>query len=131
MAQTLIGFLTKYPELAVFLVIGFGYLIGSVKVRGFGLGPVTGSLLAGMLLGYMVEIPVSSTAKSLLFLLFLFAIGYSVGPKFFKAMKGDGLRWALLATLMSVSGLVAAYVVARVLKLDVGMAAGLLSGALT
>ena len=131
MAQTLIGFLTKYPELAVFLVIGFGYLIGSVKVRGFGLGPVTGSLLAGMLLGYMVEIPVSSTAKSLLFLLFLFAIGYSVGPKFFKAMKGDGLRWALLAVFMSVSGLVAAYAVARVLKLDVGMAAGLLSGALT
>ncbi|MCC6194092.1 MAG: aspartate-alanine antiporter, partial [Burkholderiales bacterium] len=129
--QWLAATFTKYPELAVFLVMGAGYLIGGVKLRGFGLGPVTGSLLAGMLLGAVVEIPVSSTAKSLLFLLFLFAIGYSVGPKFFKAMKGDGLRWALLATTMSVTGLIAAYVVSRVLDLDAGFSAGLLSGALT
>lgn len=129
--QALAQLLIKYPELAVFLVIGVGYLIGGIKFRGFGLGPVTGSLIAGMLLGWAVEIPVSSTAKSILFLLFLFAIGYSVGPKFFQVMKGDGVRWALLAATMSVSGLVTAYLMARVLALDVGFAAGMLSGALT
>lgn len=123
--------ITKYPELAVFLTMGAGYFVGGLKVKGFGLGPVTGSLLAGMALGYFVEIPVSSTAKSLLFLLFLFAIAYSVGPKFFKAMKGDGLRWAILATTMSVTGLATAWAVARFLELDVGLSAGMLSGALT
>lgn len=123
--------ITKYPELAVFLVMGLGYFVGGFKVKGFGLGPVTGSLLAGMILGAVVEVPVSSTAKSLLFLLFLFAIGYSVGPKFFTAMKGDGLRWALLAVTMSVTGLLAAWAVSRFLGLDVGLSAGLLSGALT
>ena len=121
----------KYPELAVFLVIGIGYWIGGFKYRGFGLGPVTGSLIVGLLVGAYFNVPIAPMAKSLLFLLFLFAIGYSVGPKFFEAMKGDGLRWAVLAVVICVSGLAAAYVVARVLHLDPGFAGGLVSGALT
>jgi len=123
--------LQKYPELAVLLAVGFGYWVGALKYKGFGLGPVTGSLLVGLVLGYLVEIPVSSTAKSLLFLLFLFSIGYSVGPSFFAAMKGGGWRWPVLATVQSVVGLLAAFLVGRYLALDVGFAAGLLSGALT
>ena len=122
---------SKYPELAVFLVVGVGYWIGALKIRGFGLGPVTGSLIVGLLLGYQFNIPVSSTAKSLLFLLFLFSIGYSVGPTFFRAMKGDGLRWAILAIVITCTGLGAAYGVARFLHLDPGFAGGLASGALT
>src|SRR5215471_12682193 len=117
--------LTKYPELAVFTVVGVGYWIGAFKFHGFGLGPVTGSLLAGLLLGSVVTIPVSSTAKALLFLLFLFAIGYSVGPKFFQAMKGDGLRWAALAVVQCVVGLAVAYAVARAFQFDPGFAGGL------
>jgi putative transport protein len=121
----------KYPELAVFLVIGLGYWIGSFKIRGFGLGPVTGSLIVGLAVGAYFSVPIAPMAKGLLFLLFLFAIGYSVGPKFFEAMKGDGLRWAFLAVVMCVAGLAAAYVVARILDLDPGFAGGLVSGALT
>lgn len=121
----------KYPEIAVFVVVGLGYWIGAWKVGGFGLGPVTGSLIGGLAVGYFFPVPVSSTAKSVLFLLFLFSIGYSVGPQFFKAMKGDGVRWAVLATVMSCAGLGTAYGVARYLGLDPGLAAGLLSGALT
>jgi putative transport protein len=123
--------LSKYPELAVFLVVGVGYWIGAFKLKGFALGPVTGSLLMGLLVGSVYSIPVSATAKSILFLLFLFAIGYSVGPKFFQAMKGDGLRWSALAVVQCLSGLAVAYVVARVLQFDPGFAGGLLSGALT
>jgi putative transport protein len=121
----------KYPELAVFLVVGIGYWIGGFKFRGFGLGPVTGSLIVGVLVGYFFKVPVSSTAKSILFLMFLFSIGYSVGPKFFQAMKGDGLRWAGLAAFICAVGLGTAFGVAKLLHLDPGFAAGLLSGALT
>jgi len=122
---------TKYPELAVFLAVGVGYWLGAFKFRGVGLGPVTCSLLAGCLIGYFFKVPVSSTAKSILFLLFLFSIGYSVGPRFFAAMKGDGLRWALLAVVMAFVGLGTAYAVARFLGLNQGFSAGLLSGSLT
>ena len=57
------GTLAKYPELAVFLVVAVGYWIGAFKVLGFGLGPVTGSLFIGLLVGYAFDVPVSSTAK--------------------------------------------------------------------
>lgn len=123
--------INKYPELAVFLALGFGYWIGAIKIGGIGLGPVTGSLFVGLAIGAFFHVPVSAPAKSILFLLFLFGIGYSVGPKFFRAMKGDGVRWALLSIFVAVVGLLSAVVVARFLDLSVGYAAGLLSGALT
>jgi putative transport protein len=121
----------KYPEMAVYLAIGVGYLIGKLKFRGAGLGAVTGSLLGGILVGNFFHVPVSDTAKSILFLLFLFGIGYSVGPSFFRSIKGDGWRWAVLGVVMPLVGLMTAYGVARVLHLDLGFAAGLLSGSLT
>lgn len=121
----------KYPEMAVYLAIGIGYLIGGLKIRGAGIGSVTGSLLAGILVGNFFHVPVSDAAKSILFLLFLFGIGYSVGPSFFRSMKGSGWKWGVLAVFMPLVGLMTAYAVARFLKLDLGFAAGLLSGALT
>lgn len=121
----------KYPELAVYLALGIGFWVGNLKVRGFGLGGTTGSLLAGIAIGLVFEVPVSGTAKSLVFLLFLFGIGYEVGPKFFSAMKGEGWRFALLGLFMPVVGLLTAWLVAAQLGLDPGFAAGMLSGALT
>jgi putative transport protein len=92
---------------------------------------VTGSLLAGVAVGQFAHVPVSGMAKSFLFLLFLFGIGYSVGPQFMQALKRDGLKPVALALVVGVSGLCTAIVVAKVLGLDAGFAAGLLSGALT
>lgn len=129
--QWLAQALQKYPELAVFLAVGAGYWLGGFKVKGFGLGPVTSSLLVGLVLGHFVEIPISATAKSLLFLMFLFSIGYSVGPSFFAAMKGGGWRWPVLAAVQGSAGLLAAFAIARLLHLDPGFSAGLLSGSLT
>ena len=124
-------FLVKYPELAVFLAISIGYWIGGVKLKGFSLGPVTGSLFAGILIGQFAHVPISAMAKSLLFLLFLFGIGYSVGPQFLQSLKRDGLRPVVLAVVVCVTGLLTAIVIAKALGLDPGFAAGLVSGALT
>ncbi|WP_166302552.1 aspartate-alanine antiporter [Bradyrhizobium sp. 2S1] len=124
-------FLVRYPELALFLVIAAGYWIGSFRIGAFSLGPVTGALFAGLAVGDFAHVPVSSMTKSFLFLLFLFGVGYSVGPQFVLAMKRDGLKPMLMAIVVSLTGLAAAIVVARVLKLDPGLAAGLMSGALS
>ena len=40
------------PVLLLFLVIGLGYLIGNIRVRGISLGPVAGVLFAGLVLGH-------------------------------------------------------------------------------
>jgi len=122
---------TKYPEMAVYLAVGIGYLIGRLKIRGVGLGVVTGSLVGGILIGNFFHVPVSDQAKAIVFLLFLFGIGYSVGPAFFQNLRGDGWRWAVLGVFVPVVGLLAAYTVAHLLKLDPGYSAGLLSGSLT
>ncbi|HNQ89047.1 MAG TPA: aspartate-alanine antiporter [Verrucomicrobiota bacterium] len=122
---------TKNPELAVYLSLGVGYWVGTRKFRGFSLGGTTGSLLAGILIGMFVKVPVTGMAKNILFLLFMFGIGYSVGPKFFKAMKGAGWRFGVLGAFVPVVGLLTAWAIASLLKLDLGFAAGLVSGALT
>ncbi|MDI3565458.1 aspartate-alanine antiporter [Bradyrhizobium sp. Arg816] len=124
-------FLVRYPELALFLVIAAGYWIGSFKIGAFSLGPVTGALFAGLMVGDFAHVPVSSMTKSFLFLLFLFGVGYSVGPQFVQAMKRDGLKPMLLAVVVCLTGLAAAIVVGRILGLDPGFAAGLMSGALS
>lgn len=124
-------FLESYPELAVFLAVGLGYSLGDVKIAGITFGPVTGSLLVGLAIGQFAEVPISGMAKSFLFLLFLFGIGYSVGPQFLQSMQRDGLRALLLAVVCTVTGLATAYGVSRFLDLDPGYSAGLLSGGLT
>ena len=124
-------FLVRYPELALFLVIAAGYWIGSFKIGAFSLGPVTGALFAGLMVGDFAHVPVSGMTKSFLFLLFLFGVGYSVGPQFALAMKRDGLKPMLLAVVVCFTGLAAAITIGKWLGLDPGLAAGLMSGALS
>ncbi|WP_223427348.1 aspartate-alanine antiporter [Tateyamaria pelophila] len=127
----LAAFMIEYPELSVFLTISLGYLIGSVKIGDFSFGPVAGSLFAGLLIGQFAEVPIAGMAKSYLFLLFLFGIGYSAGPQFLTALRRGGAQPVLVALACTVTGLAISYVVARLLGLDPGYAAGLLSGGLT
>lgn len=124
-------FLAKNPELAVFLAIGVGTWIGGFKYKGVGLGPVTGSLLAGVIIGIYFHVPVSNTAKSLLFLLFMFGIGYSAGPGFIQGIREGGWRWIVIGVLVPTTGLATAAALAWALQLELGFAAGLMSGALT
>jgi putative transport protein len=129
--QWLAHFLESYPELAVFLAVGVGYILGDIKIAGISFGPVTGALIAGLAIGQIAEVPISGMAKSFLFLLFLFGIGYSVGPQFLQSLQRDGLRSLLLALVCTITGLATAYSVSRYLGLDPGYSAGLLSGGLT
>ncbi len=118
------------PALAVFLTIGVGFLIGRIKFKGFSLGTVTSVLIVGVIVGQM-NINVGGPLKTFSFMLFLFCIGYSVGPQFFKAMKGDGLKQVLFALVMCVMILGMSLVMALWLGLDAGQAAGMMAGAST
>jgi putative transport protein len=120
----------QYPELAIFLTLALGYWVGSFKFGKFNLGAVTGVLLAGVLIGQM-HIIISPNVKSVFFLLFLFAVGYGVGPQFFRGLKSDGVPQAIFAVLQCLTSLFTAYVAARFLGYDIGAAAGLLSGSQT
>ena len=73
----------EYPTLALFLTIGLGFLIGKIRIGNFSLGSVTSVLLVGVLIGQL-DIPMSGPIKMVFFMMFLFSIGYSVGPDFFR-----------------------------------------------
>jgi putative transport protein len=122
--------LRSQPELSVFLAVGIGYWVGNYKIGNFSLGTVTAALIAGLMIGYFGIEP-SRDLRWAFFMLFLFANGYSVGPQFFQAMERDGFKPMLLALLVSVTGLFTAVSLAKLLHLDIGLAAGLFSGGMT
>src|SRR3954451_13708510 len=122
--------LRHHPEVVFFLVLGIGYVLGKVAFGSFKLGAVTGTLLAGVLVGQL-GVKVSDDVKQCFFLLFLFAIGFRTGPQFFRGLKSDGLQQAALAAIVAVSGLLVAWLVAKWFGYDAGTAAGLVAGALT
>ena len=122
--------LRAHPEIAFFLVLGLGYLLGKVALGGFKLGAVTGTLLAGVVVGQLgVSLP--NEVKQCFFLLFLFAIGFRTGPQFFRGLRSDGLSHAALAAIIATTGLLVAYFVSLAFGYDPGTAAGLIAGALT
>lgn len=128
--EWLTNLLRTYPELAVFLTLGIGFWVGRIKVGKFTLGTVTSVLLVGVLVGQL-NIPITGPLKSVFFLLFLFAIGYSVGPQFFRGLKKDGLPQMLFAAIMCVFCLLIPWLAAIILGYNAGEAAGLLSGSQT
>ena len=130
MANWVMDVLGKHPEVTFFLVLGVGYALGKIKLGGFTLGAVTGTLLAGVAIGQL-GVLVSGEVKQSFFLLFLFSIGFRTGPQFFRGLRRDGLQQALLAAIVATTGLVVAYVVSRLFQYDAGTAAGVIAGALT
>ncbi|MGL5786442.1 MAG: aspartate-alanine antiporter [Bacteroidales bacterium] len=118
------------PELAIFLTLGIGFWIGNLKYKGLSLGVVTSVLLVGVAVGQM-NIEISGPMKSVFFLMFLFSIGYSVGPEFFRALRSNGIKQALFAVVLCLMCLIFPYLVARVLGFNTGEAVGLLAGSQT
>jgi len=128
--EWLLNTFREYPSLAVFLTIGVGFWIGKLKFKSFSLGIVTSVLLVGVLVGQM-DIPISGPLKSVFFLLFLFSIGYSVGPQFFNSLKGEGLKQVFFAVVVCVLCLLSCWGVAKIFGYNVGETVGLLSGSQT
>jgi putative transport protein len=118
------------PELAIFLAVALGFLIGRLRFGSFSLGAVVGCLFAGVLIGQF-DIKVSPLVKTVFFDLFLFTTGYKVGPQFFRGLKGDALPQLALTVVLCVACLLVAFGFSKLLGYDVGTAAGLLAGAFT
>ena len=121
--------LRDHVELALFLALAAGYLIGRLRIGSFKLGPVVGCLLAGLAVGQF-GIVIPGVLGETFFLLFLFAVGYKTGPQFFRGLGRNALPQVILTVLFAVTGLLTTYSVARVLGFDAGTAAGLLAGGL-
>ena len=130
MIDWLFATLRQYPEIAIFLSLGIGYYVGKFTFKGIGLGSVTATLLAAVVIGQL-GITINQPLKAFAFLMFLFAVGYGVGPQFVRGVAKDGLPQALYAVVVCVLCLASGVLVPKLAGYDLGYAAGLYAGAQT
>ena len=122
--------LRRHPELAIFLTLALGFLLGRVKIGSFQLGNVVGTLFAGVLIGQL-DIHVAPIVKTVFFDLFLFATGYKVGPQFIRGLGRNALPQVALTLVLCVTSLATTVAAAKIFRYDCGTASGLMAGAFT
>ena len=130
MVDWLVATLRAQPELAIFVALAIGFWIGPKKIGGFNLGNVTATLLAAVVIGQLgIQIP--GPIKATFFMLFLFAVGYGVGPQFFAGLGKDGLKQIVFSLIVLVVCLIVPFACAKLAGLDIGYAAGFYAGSQT
>ncbi|MEH6590915.1 MAG: TrkA C-terminal domain-containing protein [Halioglobus sp.] len=126
----LIALLQQNQVLMLFLLLGLGYLIGNIRIAGFSLGPVAGVLFAGLFFGHY-GIRITTGAQAIGFALFIFSVGYQAGPRFFSAIRADGIKYFSLSLVVTITAVTLTIIASHLLSLQPGMSAGLLAGGLT
>src|SRR5882672_7421853 len=130
MIDWFVNTLRTYPEIAIFISLAIGYYFGSFTYKGLGLGAVTATLIAAVIIGQL-GIKISPPLKATFFLMFLFAVGYGVGPQFVRGIAKDGIPQALFAVVLCLLCLAAPVVAAKIAGYGPGAAAGLFAGSQT
>jgi putative transport protein len=134
--QSFFTFLQQNPYLLLFFVVGLAVGIGRASIKGYGLGMVAGAIIIGAALSvtaslYGVKLELNNFVKSLFYYLFMYGVGLRVGPSFINSLKGDGLKFTVLALVSSVLGLALVVIGAKLLSLPPGAAGGMLAGSQT
>src|SRR5438067_1265324 len=106
--------LRHHPELALFATLSLGFWIGHFKFGKVSLGTVASTLLVGVVIG-LADIKIDAFTKSVFFYLFIFAIGYKVGPQFFQGLRGEGLQQAALAVMFCLLALGTVWAISTIL----------------
>jgi putative transport protein len=129
-------FLADNPFILLFVTVGLAVWVGKFSVKGYGLGMVAAAIVVGAVLSvwastYEVKLSIDNFAKSLFYYLFMYGVGLRVGPSFVNSLKGDGLKFTLLAFISCGIGLLLVVLGANLMDLPVGAAGGMLAGSQT
>ncbi len=124
------------PYILLFFVVGGAVAVGKITVKGYGLGMVAAAIVVGAGISawastYGTKMALDNFAKSLFYYLFMYGVGLRVGPSFINSLKGDGIKFTVLAVLCSFLGLFGAVLFTRWWSLPDGAAGGILAGAMT
>lgn len=119
--------------LVLSLAAACGLALGQIKLGGVKLG-VGGVLFAGLALGHFgltLDPTMLAFAREFGLVLFVYAIGVTVGPGFFQAFQKDGMALNLMAASVVLLGSLLAVAVHLWGGVELPAALGLLSGAVT
>lgn len=130
--ETLRAFLEQQPLLSMFLVIGLGYALGTVNVRGFSLG-VGAVLFVGLGVGMLAPAAAPpALLGSLGLVMFVYGIGIQFGRQFFGGLTSPfGLKVNALALASHLVALGVCYLAYAIFDVSPAYVAGLFAGALT
>ena len=131
MWHSIIHFLTANPSIAIFLCLGLGYFLGKVHYKSFAVGSTVGVLIIGLLVGQIAKFSIPAVLKNIFFDLFIFTIGYEVGPAFVRSFKKNGVRLVIDGCFFAVVAFLFALIVFKIFHVGQGEGAGILAGALT
>lgn len=123
-------FFAAAPLAAVALSLALGYLFGKLRIGSFVLGPVAATLLVAIALG-QVGVKISGDVKTLAFALFIYALGYMIGPQFVSSLGKSTLKQVHVTVLSCVVVVLTVWALAKGFGLDKGTAAGVLAGGAT
>ncbi|OJT18003.1 transporter [Archangium sp. Cb G35] len=127
----MIELLLHNPLLLLFVVVGIGYPLGRVRVAGSSLG-VAAVLFVGIGIGALhPDLKLPEIIYLLGLVLFVYTIGLSSGPSFFRSFGPRGLKSNLLVLGMLALGLGLTLAAQRLLGLRPTLAGGLFAGSLT
>src|SRR5262249_9005871 len=134
--QAFMEFLGRNPYILLFFVVGLSVWIGRLSIKGYGLGMVAAAIVVGCSVAvvgsiYGQKFALDNFAKLLFYYLFMYGVGLRVGPSFLNSLKGDGLKYTVLAVVCSFLGLGLVVAGATMFDLPTGAAGGLLAGSQT
>lgn len=92
----MLSILRENPLLLLFLVAGIGFLLGRIKIAGAQLG-VAAVLFVGLAFGALdpgLKLP--EIVHQFGLALFVYCVGLSTGPAFFRSFRGKGITYSLL-----------------------------------
>jgi len=114
---------------ALFTIIAFGILLGKVKIGGMSFGS-SAVIFVALAFGHF-GVTISPIYQQIGLILFIYSIGIQAGPGFFAAFKSEGLQLVSLATILVVSAAIITALLSYIFNIDMKIAVGILSGALT
>ncbi len=122
-----------YGMLVLCAVAALGLTLGSLKIRGLGLG-VAGTLFVGIFFGHFgfnIEPDVRNFLQEFGLIIFVYTIGIQVGPGFLTTLRRQGLPLNLLAAAVVLVGAATTVGLCLWLKVDLATGVGIFSGATT
>lgn len=124
------SFLTEYPVLLLFIILGLGTAVGQIKVRGISIGPAAVLFTALGFSAWHAKLALPEVLGTFGLALFAYCVGLTAGPSFFSSLR-SGARpvFVVFGTLTGVG--VLTWGLGRALGFDAGTVAGLYAGANT
>ena len=132
-----LNYLANNPFAYLFLALALGYPLGRFTVGGISLGTTAGTLVVGIAIALISSVAFGITyaipglVQDIFLMMFMYALGMRVGPQFFSGLARGGLDFVIIGVITCVSLVAIGFFGAKLVGLEPGYAAGLISGSYT